>query len=387
VVGILAARELTRAPRRLERLTVGLATPAHEPQLRRLLRENPMDGDIRVSFEREPDARWGAAVEGFPHATVVVSDPATGAVVGMGSRAVMDVFVNGEAQRVGYLGQLRLDRAYRGRLRPLVEGYALLRAQRAPGEQPYDLTSIVADNTAARRLLEAGLPRLPTYRPLDAFVTLVLPSRRGQSGRATRRTRIVPGSRELLPAIAECLARNGRRFQLARRHSVDTLLASTRTRGLAPEDFLAATTGDRVIGCLAVWDQGAFKQTVVRGYGPRLARWRGLINIAAPLLGTPRLPAPGEALRHAYLSHVAVDEDSREVFEALLAAALTRARDRSIDHVVAGFSERHPLLAVARACGRSREYGSILYAVHGTDGAGAAARLDGRISHVEVALL
>lgn len=388
MVGTVAAGELRHPPKRPGRLIVELATPAHEPELRRLLRENPMDGEIRVTLEREPNAHLAAAVEGEPHATVVASEGANARIVGMGSRAVMDAFVNGEPRRVGYLSQLRLDRAYRGRLRLLAEGYALLRAQRARGEQAYDLTSIVADNSVARRLLGAGLPGLPSYRPLEPFVTtLVVPPRRRVPGRAARRVRLERGSRELLSAIADCLERNGRRFQFARRYSVDTLLSPTRSRGLGAEDFLVATAGDRVVGCLALWDQSGFKQIVVRGYAPRVARWRSLVNLAAPLLGTPRLPEPGAALPHAYLSHIAVDDDSPDIFEALLLAALNEARDRSMTYVVAGFAARHPLLGVVRRHGHPREYVSLLYAVHWDDDAGAVAQLDGRVPHVEVALL
>lgn len=386
MVGTIAAGELTHPPKPPTRLVVELAAPEHDPALRRLLRENPMDGEIRVTLEREPDARLAAAIEGEPHVTVVARDQANGRIVGMGSRAVMDVFVNGEPQRVGYLSQLRLDRAYRGRFRLLAEGYALLRAQRARGEQPYDLTSIVADNSVARRLLDAGLPALPSYRPLDPFVTLVVSPRRREPGHAAKRVRVERGTRDLLSAIADCLEHNGRRFQFARRFSVDNLLSPARSRGLGAEDFFVATAGGRVIGCLALWDQSGFKQIVVRGYAPRLARLRGFINLAAPLLGSQRLPEPGEALRHAYLSHVAVDDDSRDVFEALLVAAMNRARDLSMGYVVAGFAAQHPLLSVVRSHGNPREYVSLLYVVHWDD-AGTTAQLDGRVPHVEVALL
>ena len=58
-----------------------------------MLRENPMQGAVRVSLEREPDAFVAAALEGRPHHTVVARDPSSGRLVGMGHRAVMDVYV------------------------------------------------------------------------------------------------------------------------------------------------------------------------------------------------------------------------------------------------------------------------------------------------------
>ncbi|HTL28974.1 MAG TPA: hypothetical protein VL282_07135, partial [Tepidisphaeraceae bacterium] len=41
-----------------------LATDRDEPEIRRVLRENPMDGAVRLSFEREPDSRLAARIEG-----------------------------------------------------------------------------------------------------------------------------------------------------------------------------------------------------------------------------------------------------------------------------------------------------------------------------------
>ena len=76
------------------------ATPEDDPELRRLLRDNPMDGEIRVSLEREPNAFLAAAVEGEPHRTIVARLPG-GGIAGMGSRSVWNAFVNGEPHRLG----------------------------------------------------------------------------------------------------------------------------------------------------------------------------------------------------------------------------------------------------------------------------------------------
>jgi hypothetical protein len=364
---------------------VDLATRDDEPELRRLLRENPMEGAVRVSLEREPDAFVGASIEGRPHHTVVARDPSTGRVVGMGSRAVMDVFVNGVPARVGYLSQLRVERAYRGRRRLLARGYEVLADRHGPGEEPFDLTSIVADNAPALRLFGAGVPGLPTYRPLERFVTLVISTWRPQPWRRGLPAEV--GTRDHLDEIAACLERSARRHQLARRWPTADLVSPQRCPGLHPEDFRLAFEGRMVVGTAALWDQTAFKQVMVRGYAPGLARWRSWINRGARLVGAPRFPDPGTALPHAYLSHVAVDGDDPKVFARLLRAALDEARRRRYAYVVAGFAERHPLLAVARGLCRAREYGSLLHVVHGEGGAAAASRLDGRVPHVEVALL
>jgi len=384
---VAASRRLTPAPAHGGNVTLEVASPADDPGLRRLLRENPLGGEIRLTFEREPDFFRAAAMQGSPRQTVIARDVRDGRIVGMGSRAVLDVFVNGEPARVGYLSQLRLAGPYRGRVRLLAGGYDLLRASREAGEAPFDLTTIVADNAAARRVLGAGLRSLPAYRELEPFVTLVLPVGRALEFEAPAGVRIERGRRDRSGDIAACLERCRRRYQFAPRWTASDLLSSVRCPGLRPEDFFLAVEGHEVVGCLALWDQSGFKQTVVRGYGPRLGRWRPWVNRLARLVRTPTLPDPGAPLHYPFLSHVAVSPDRPEVLLALAAAAHDEAGCRGVPAIVAGFAARDPMLGrFARRFG-ARRFVSLLYAVHWEDGRRSVDALDGRIPHLEVALL
>jgi len=357
------------------------AAPEDDPALRLLLRDNPMEGEIRVSLEREPNVFLAAAVEGEPHRTIVAREPG-GGIVGMGSRSVWNAFVNGEPCRLGYLSQLRVDRAHRGRKRLITAGYDLIRSFRNTEEMPFDLTSIIADNDVARRLLGAGLPGLPRYQEIEEWTTLVVPTT--SRPRRTTGARIERGTPERLGEIAGCLERNRRRYQFAPRFSAADLRSPERSRGLEPSDFFLAVVDTEVVGTLALWDQSGFKQVVVQGYAPRLALWRPWINRFSPVLGTPRLPDPGQALPHAYLSHLAVDEDDPEIFRALVEAAYAEARARRYVYVVAGLAARHPWRPWLEKRFKPRAYASVLYTVLWEDEATA---LDGRMPHVEVALL
>jgi hypothetical protein len=364
-----------------------VAGAGDDPELRRLLRDNPMAGAIEVSLEREPNAFLAGAVEGDRHHAIVARDGACDRAVGMASRSVYTGFVNGRPCPVGYLGQLRLDREYRGRPRLLAQGFALLGSLRDRHDLPYDLTSIVADNTVARRVLGARLPGLPEYRELETFTTLILPVWRARRARIVGSFQVRTAAAEDLDGIAACLARNRARYQFARCWSADDLRSPAISRGLAPEDFVLAIRGGRIVGCLALWDQSGFKQIVVRGYG-RPMRWvRAGLGVAARMLAAPRLPDPGQPLSHAYLSHVAIDDDQPEVFGALCRAAYECARRRRIACVIAGFAARHPLLAMLRRDYGAFAYTSQLYTVHWPNAGRSAAAPDGRMAHPEVAVL
>ena len=138
---------------------------------------------------------------------------------------------------------------------------------------------------------------------------------------------------------------------------------------------------------MALWDQRAYKQTVIRSYSPRLERARPLLNLVAPLAGRPRLPAPGARLESAFLSHLAIDEDDGEALVALVATACRKAAARGIDYAMIALAARHPLATVIRKRFPCHDYVSMIYVVFWEDGRNDADALDGRIPHPEVAIL
>jgi hypothetical protein len=368
-----------------DRVVMEPATPADEPELRRLLRDAPFAGAVSLSLEREPDFHQAASIEGDRHFVVAARAPGAGPggpLVGLGTRSVRTALVNGRRARLGYLGQLRALGDGRGNVRAIRDGWALFRADRRPEELGFDLTSVVSDNAPARRLLERGLPGFPRYRPLGELVTLAFVPRR----RRPRAPAVRAGAASDLPAIAALLAAEGRRRQFASCPTADDLASPERARGLAPGDFLLVERDGRLVGCAALWDQRPFRQVVVRGYGSLLAAARPILSLVGRPLGIPRLPPVGATLAAAFLAFLAVEADDGEVFAALLDHALARGAARGLDQLLLGLAADHPLLPVA-AARPHRRYRSTLYAVHFEEGAPDAGALDGRTLGPEVATL
>lgn len=374
-----------------------LARPADDPALRRLLRETPLGGAIRLSFPREPDYFTAARLGGERPATIVVRGRAEGEIVAMGSRAVWPVWLDGRPARLGYLAQLRAAPGRRLQRRVLLEGYRLARRLRAEDELPFDLTTVVADNRRARRLLERGLPGLPAYTPLAELVTLVLParSRRARvrwlregrwSDSAGRRgaSSCGPGTPEELPALAARLESWGRGHRLAPRWELGRLreLAEGRSGRWHP---LVARRAGAVVGCAAIWDQRPLRQCVVSGYAGRLRRVRPALNAALALAGRPTLPPPGTALRMAYVSHLAAEDAGMAL--RLVGAACRRAAGFGLDYLSTTFTRSHPWLPLLRRRFGGRPYASMLYRVHDPGVESEPAGLGGPDIQVEGALL
>ena len=317
----VAARSVT-----CSRYAIGFATKADDADLRRLLRETPMPGPIQLSLEREPNFFAATRAEGGRHYTVALRGRQTGQLAAMGSRSVHELFVNGQPQHVGYLSQLRIASEHRGHSRQLLRmGFDLLRQTHAADEVSFDITTVVADNKVARRILEAGVPGLPCYTPVDRILTMLL-STTGRMGQASR-----------LPSPITAGGAAGLQFATAK------------------------------IPVEGVWDQRAFKQLVVRGYSPwlRWSRW------------FLRLPPVGTVLPVAYLTLAGRQDIDLDETRAA-------AREAGCRWLALGFSARHPWAEFVRCRYRPRVYESILYVVHEP---GTTVKLDGRIPHVEVALL
>ncbi len=337
---------------------------------------------LRITLERAPSPDAAARVEGYRHAIVLVRDRTDDSIVGMGSRAVREVYYRGRICRVGYLGNLRAAENRHG-LKRLAAGYEGILATRDAAELPFDLTSIAADNLPARRLLQKGLKSLPRYQPLAELSTFILTTDGKSAGDA-----VSCAAPDDLPEIVALLNRYNRDFQFAHVYSEQDLRSPSRSPGLATTDFIVMREHGRIIACLALWDQRAFKQTVVRSYAQWLDLARPLLNLGRACLGKPRYPRAPHVLPMAFLSHFAMPEPDRDRLVAMIDEAKRLARSRGIAYLAIGFCQRHPCHDLLRREFRHQLYGSTLYGVHWRDRPASDAP-DPRdaIAHPEVALL
>lgn len=372
----------------MSKITFELATPAGDPELRRVLRENHMPGTISVSFEREPNYFIGAKVEGPFHQTVVARDQSVGEIVAMGSRSIRDVYLNGTVQSVGYFSHLRVNPCYRVMRRELTQALAFFHRLHQDGRAPFYFSSIIEDNLPARRLFSAGLPGLPRFQEYARMHTLAIYCRRKrQRLPMPDGLQFARGSSTHVNEIVACLQRNGARYQLAPYWTGDTLFSPNHTPDLIPDDFFLALDGKRVVGCLAAWDQSRFKQTVVRGYSGALARWRGLANLGARLAGWPVLPPPHTPFRYCCASHLTIDEDRPDVFAALVRAVYNHAVEKKYNYFMLGLCENHPFLKSVMSTYSHIDYTSQLYLVAWERELEVLSQVDDRLPGVEISVL
>ena len=370
----------------MSRYSFELAGEADDRQLRSILAQTPMPGAVSVAFGREPSYFHAAVVEGRFRQVVVVRDETSRQVAGVGSRSVSMRYVNGQPTPVGYLSNLRLLSEHRGQ-GLLVRGYKFLHRLHQDGRTPLYLTTIAAGNRPALALLTAGRAGMPEYHPAGHYHTLAIPLTKARRTHAHNSTvNVRPARTDDVPAIMDFLTRVGPRRQFFPCYdAVDFLTGDGVLRDLRPEDVLLAFRDGRVVGTLAGWDQQAFRQDVIHGYGRPLNWLRPLYNTWAGLTKQPQLPRPGAPLRCLTAALPLVDDDDPSVFALLLGEMLSRRSGGKWDYLLLALHESDPLLTAVNV--PARRYTTNVFTVFWEDGEPMRRSLDARPLYLELGSL
>jgi hypothetical protein len=220
---------------------------------------------------------------------------------------------------------------------------------------------------------------MPTYRPSGELHTLVLSVRTGRSKRLWQRATTAD-----IPALARFHNEHAANYQFAPVLS-DAWLRKLPHRGLNLDDFWLLKDGTHLRGCVALWDQRRFKQTVVRGYRFPLNLLRAPYNAWALATGRLPLPAPGERLEQVFLAFAAFDSRAESIAIDALREALAHLKQKRAQAAVIGLSPTHSLYSRIVSAFPSHLYRTCIETVSWQGN--AAPSLDGRAPQPETALL
>lgn len=354
-----------------------LANETDQMALSRLLREAPMDDWVRLQLLREPNYFAADALMGLARTVILLSTQ--GALGAMGRAHLLPMHINGTPTSTAYLGGLRVAPPFRHRHGVLREGFAALREQALPSVPTPCFTSIAQGNTPARRILEAGLPGLPRYRPLGGLRTLVMATRQGRPERILRQA-----TRCDIPAIADFFNRQAAPWQYAPVLEEGWLAKLGPQQALSIGDFFIVENAGNIVACVALWDQRRVKQTVVHSYRFPLRMLRYPYNAWAALSGRVGLPAPARQLDQAYLAFLAASLPASKTL-TLVRDALWQLQQRGIAVGVLGLAASNPLRVELEAAWPCLKYDTTIYSVCFDEEPDTG--LDGRSPQPEAALL
>jgi hypothetical protein len=362
------------------------AVASDDAELRACLRDNVMDSWVRMSLEREPNYFDAQSLMGESMSVIAHEADPPHTTVGMYNCGFFPVHINGAAADVGYLGGLRVNPAYRHKLRVVRNGFDSIKALvQNPQEVPYWMTSIASENRAARRLLQARLSGMPVYNSVGEMRTLAFATAQGRHKRLLQAAQAID-----IPDLAAFFNCSAASYQFSARLTESWLkrlsdAAHADRVGLHLNDFYLLKDGDDITACIALWDQRRFKQTVARGYRFPLNQLRGAYNAYAKLARRLPLPAPGMPLQQVFLSFVAFQKSAEHLVVDVVREALAIAKDKGAQAGVLGLSRTNPLLPVLTRAIPAHVYPSSIQTVAWPGD--PEPPLDGRAPQPEVALL
>ena len=363
------------------RFEFALATEANDDELRALLRKIAMPGNVTLSFLREPSFFLAEQAGSTTSQVMVCKDHRKGQLVGMGSRNIRCVYIDGVPVRVGYLSMLRGIPEARGNI-GLARGYRYLQTLHADGAVPYYFTTILDDNTDAKALLTSGRAGLPTYQPVARLITYLIPLTKKQRGGKVN-PQVSRIEQDQLPDAVAFLQEWNSRYQFAPVYTLQDMLGqSSLLPSFSWRNFYVYREQNMFMGTLGVWDQQSFKQTVVTAYSKKMQFIRPGYNLLASMRGTPRLPQVGANINILYAAFLS---GSVTVFAELLRQVCRDWSNRGYDYLSVGLCDDNELSSVVSRYAVQR-IASTLYIVY-WQGADVVLPDLRRSVHLEVATL
>lgn len=364
------------------RFEFSLAGKEENEVLCALLRTISMPGDITLSFRREPSFFLAEQAGNLTSQVAVCKDHQKNQIVGMGSRSIRSVYIDGQPTHVGYLSMLRGVAEVRGSI-AFARGYRYLHTLHADGAVPYYFTTILDDNTHARTLLTSGRAGLPVYKPIARLLTYLIPLRRNRlKQRASDVVKRIDQSH--LSEAVTFLQNWNSQYQFAPVYTLPDILGQS---NLLPcfswENLSIYQENGQVCGTLGVWDQQSFKQTVVTAYSRRMRLVRPWYNLFAPLSGNPGLPEVGAEVKLLYATCLSGDV---HVFNALLHQTCVDWSNKGYDYLSVGLCEGNPLSTVAVDYA-TQQIASTVYVVYWPQDTQVLLPATNRSIHLEVATL
>jgi ribosomal protein S18 acetylase RimI-like enzyme len=361
----MALRDLASAGM-AQGLELRLATPEDNAALLDLARACPMQADVSLAIERDPDFFALSQARGEARTYVAES---RGRVVACGGVARRPAHVLGVPAEMGYLSDFKVLPAFRGRgvARRIMD--AIVADEQEAPPAPY-VASVAAGNAAIdRTVLRIGADRSVVRVGTFTSYQLLPWFRR----RVAARFDIGPAEDRDETELVELLEGFHRPRSFApvfRNGGLRRLLE--RSPGMALADYRIARHRGRVVAAAAMWDASLVKHTRICGL-TRGLRWLSrLVRAAGAVAPLPPLPAEGELLSSVYIRHAACAPGAADALSAVVRSIVCEAVARRLHFALFTCAAGDPVAGCLRGLPRTAYHYAL---VAGTNASSWAPRL------------
>ncbi len=126
-------------------------------------------------------------------------------------------------------------------------------------------------------------------------------------------------------------------------------------------DYFVAVKDGLIVGTCSAWDISAIRKLRVMSYRKQFRVIKFAYGIVAPILGFPKLPAPGEVFREIVINDFAVEDRNPEILKALLIHIYQEYRKKGYNMIQIGSYDKDPILSAVRGFFSQPLYSHIIF--------------------------
>lgn len=319
-----------------------LATPRDDLAIRRLFNKTPMQGDLVISTDRAPNFFTLYQVQDA-HTECWVAER-DDEVIGCASFIIRAGWLNQERKNVCYLGDLRASPRAFGLITRFYR--QMLESVRSRHQVSFFYAGIMDSNLLARKALvqrRGNRKQQPVYHPMRHYDAVNLRFR-SRTPKVPKGWKVRRGTNSDLAQVVTFLHEDHRNrpagycfdqheFEHRLKHWPGFTLQNT---------YLAYHEG-RLAGLCTAWDAQALKRYQVHAYRGQLKWIYRASRWLSPIFNTPKLPAPGEHFRYAYLANCSILDQNPMALRALLAKIMEHSSKEGLHFLMAYIERDSPL--------------------------------------------
>lgn len=175
---------------------------------------------------------------------------------------------------------------------------------------------IIEENFYVKKMFTAKRPYMPQVYDFGEIITYAVNiNKRKKIKLPPQNITIQRGDSVKLKEIVSFLSREGMKKQF---FPVYTENYFRRAENFFINDFYVACSGKEILGVTAVWDQGNFKQNLIKAYHGPYKSFKGLFNVILKAGGYKPLPPEGFKLNSFYICFTAIKNNDYKIFKLLL---------------------------------------------------------------------
>lgn len=348
------------------------AEPRDGKRILEILECSPAKGSIELLYTRRPDAYLSYHKESPDTNVVVVKEDQH--IIGTAAEIIREVYIGGEVKKLCYVCGLKKDIHYP---QAVNWGKVFLRSLIREDIDCY-FCSIISDNQDARKLFEKKRRKTMNMEFLQPYTTYMLSPRLKFKYRGSGYSfeQASDANRQEILAFLNTEGQKKDFFPVIR--SLDQF------SDLKPSDFYCLKKNGQILCVGAIWNQGGYRQYLVKKYrgAMKLARY---LNPILKLAGYIPLPKEEEPLNFPMLSFLVTRDDNEEYCRAFL-HHITKEIKKDYEMFVIGSPNSYFLNNILKKC-RSIHFDSRIYAIDFIIGGGKKADIQKENLWLECGLL